>query len=31
VAVSGPLVFVVVADPGGRPQDGGQVMILRQN
>jgi hypothetical protein len=31
VAVSGPVVFVVVADPGARPQDGGQVVILRES
>ena len=31
VAVSGSLVFLVVAEPGGRPQDGGHVVILQQN
>lgn len=30
VAVAGSLVFVVVADAGGKPQDGGQVVILRR-
>jgi hypothetical protein len=30
VAFAGGLVFVVVSEPGGRPQDGGQVVILRR-
>jgi hypothetical protein len=30
VAVSGPLVFMLIADPNGRPQDPGSVVILRQ-
>jgi hypothetical protein len=31
VAVSGSLVFLVVSDASGRPQDGGRVVILRQS
>lgn len=30
VAASGSLVFVVVSEPGARPQDGGRVVILKQ-
>ena len=30
VAVSGDLVFVVVAEANARPQDGGRVVILRR-
>jgi hypothetical protein len=30
VAVAGPLVFLLVNEPGTRPQDGGHIVILRQ-